>query len=80
MSSQIQTETVTAPSITLKVNGENRRFPAPQTIATLLESLGISADRVAVEMNKTIVRKRDWSQTSTTDGSQIEIVQFVGGG
>jgi sulfur carrier protein len=80
VSNQTQTETAIAESVTLEVNGESRRFPAPQTIATLLESLGIAADRVAVEMNKTIVRKRDWSQTPTTDGSQIEIVQFVGGG
>jgi thiamine biosynthesis protein ThiS len=67
-------------SITLVVNGETRHFPAPQTVATLLESLGIPDDRVAVEINKAIVRKRDWAHTSAGDGAQIEIVQFVGGG
>jgi sulfur carrier protein len=80
VSNQVQAEQATAQSITVVVNGEARRFPAPQTIATLLESLGIPDDRVALEMNKSIVRKRDWADTPALDGAQIEIVQFVGGG
>ena len=80
MSNQAQAEQTAAESITLVVNGEVRRFPAPQTVATLLESLGIPGDRVAIEMNKSIVRKRDWADTPAPNGAQIEIVQFVGGG
>jgi len=62
------------------VNGELREFPAGQSIASLLHSLGIPSDRVAVELNKTIVRKRDWDTTLVAPNSQIEIVEFVGGG
>lgn len=80
MSNQEQSKPAAAESITVMVNGEARSLPAPQTIATLLNSLGILEDRVAVEMNKSIVRKRDWAQTPAPDGAQIEIVQFVGGG
>jgi sulfur carrier protein len=80
VSNQTHGEQIREQSITLVVNGETRQFPTPQTVATLLESLGIPDDRVAVEMNKAIVRKRDWAQTSASDGAQIEIVQFVGGG
>ncbi len=46
----------------------------------LLDWLKIGSDRVAVELNKSIVRKRDWERTLLSDGSQIEIVEFVGGG
>ncbi|HWF46812.1 MAG TPA: sulfur carrier protein ThiS [Bryobacteraceae bacterium] len=80
VSTQAQAEQKAAQSITVVVNGEVRQFPAPQTVATLLESLGIPDDRVAVEMNKSIVRKRDWAETPAPNGAQIEIVQFVGGG
>jgi thiamine biosynthesis protein ThiS len=80
VSNQVQAEQTAAESITLVVNGEVLQFPAPQTIATLLESLGIPDDRVAIEMNRSIVRKRDWGGTPAPNGAQIEIVQFVGGG
>jgi thiamine biosynthesis protein ThiS len=33
-----------------------------------------------VELNKSIVRKRDWDATLVTGGSQVEVVEFVGGG
>ncbi len=49
-------------------------------MARLLEWLKVSSDRVAVELNKSIVRKRDWEQTPVPSGSQVEIVEFVGGG
>jgi thiamine biosynthesis protein ThiS len=66
--------------ISVSVNGELREFPAEQSVASLLSSLNIPSDRVAIELNKTIVRKRDWDVTLIPAGSQIEIVEFVGGG
>jgi sulfur carrier protein len=66
--------------IEVSVNGEPRLVPQGQTISDLLKQLEIAGDRVAVEMNKTIVRKRDWPATPVREGSQIEIVEFVGGG
>ncbi len=62
------------------VNGEARRVRSGESVAALLEALDIASDRVAVELNKSIVRKRDWSQTTVPNGSKIEIVEFVGGG
>jgi len=54
--------------------------PPDQSVSTLLAWLHIPADRVAVELNKKIVRKRDWEQTAVLSASQLEIVEFVGGG
>ncbi len=62
------------------VNGERRVVPAGQTLFNLLEWLGIVPDRVAVELDKSIVRKRDWPETMVSENAQIEIVEFVGGG
>ena len=64
----------------LQINGEPRDFAAPLSLATLLEQLGMKADRVAVELNRGIVPREQWDQTSLGEGDQLEIVHFVGGG
>jgi thiamine biosynthesis protein ThiS len=64
----------------ITVNGELRLVPRGQTIAGLLESLGLDAQRVAVELDRRIVRQQEWSATELGAGAQLEIVQFVGGG
>jgi len=67
-------------TIQVIVNGESREVPMGQSVASLLELLRLPSERVAVEVNKTIVRKRDWQNTAICNGSRIEIVEFVGGG
>jgi sulfur carrier protein len=62
------------------VNGEPRQVPSDSTVASLLEWLKLPSERVAVELNKSIVRKRHWRQTPVARGAQLEIVEFVGGG
>ena len=66
--------------IEVTVNGQPKQVASGQSIAALLEELKIASDRVAIELNKSIVRKRDWHQTAVANGSEIEIVEFVGGG
>ena len=67
-------------SIAVWINGEQREIPGGSSVTSLLEWLEISGDRVAVELNKSIVRKRDWREAEVAAGSHIEIVEFVGGG
>jgi thiamine biosynthesis protein ThiS len=71
---------VQSPAIPITVNGQPKTVPPDQSVAALLSCLSIAPDRVAVELNKSLVRKRDWAQTVVPSGSQIEIVEFVGGG
>jgi sulfur carrier protein len=71
--------------MTLHINGEARNFadptsPAEFTLATLIESLNMKSDRVAVELNREIAPRDLWSQTILKDGDRLEIVHFVGGG
>jgi thiamine biosynthesis protein ThiS len=66
--------------IEIVVNGERRTVPPGQNLVEILAYLGLAADRVAIELNRAIVRKSDWSTTFVTDGASLEIVQFVGGG
>jgi sulfur carrier protein len=69
----------------LHINGESHAFadpspPATFTLATLIESLAMKSDRVAVELNREIVPRDRWLQTPLRDGDRLEIVHFVGGG
>ncbi len=62
------------------VNGEPKQVFSGHSVAALLDDLKIVSDRVAIELNKSVVRKRDWHQTTVASGARIEIIEFVGGG
>jgi sulfur carrier protein len=67
-------------AIHVTVNGLPRETPAGLSVLALLEHLGIDAQRVAIELNREIVRKTEWADTPVEDGASLEIVEFVGGG
>jgi len=62
------------------VNGERRLIPAGSTLTDLIATLGLPQDRVAVELNRAIVKREFWASTPVDSDAEIEIVQFVGGG
>ncbi len=65
----------------LIINGESREFSESSlSLAALVEKLGMKADRVAVELNRQIVRREQWLSTPLKDDDRLEIVHFVGGG
>ena len=66
--------------VQIVVNGESRSVPGGHTILQLLESLALEPSRVAVELDRRIVKPPDWPATLLAEGAQLEIVQFVGGG
>ena len=63
----------------LTINGQEQDFSAI-TLAQLVEQLGMKQDRVAVELNRNIVPREQWTETRLAEGDQLEIVHFVGGG
>lgn len=67
-------------SITVRVNGDERSLSAGATIAGLLEELGLGGKRVAVERNRAVVPRARHAETTLSDGDQLELVTFVGGG
>jgi thiamine biosynthesis protein ThiS len=62
------------------VNGESRELPGPISLAELITQLDLPAARIAVELNRAVVRRNDWSATMLQDDDRIEVVHFVGGG
>lgn len=64
----------------LVVNGQEMSFDGKPSIREILDKLDVKTSRVAVELNKKIVRKDEYGKTYPSDGDRIEIVTFVGGG
>jgi sulfur carrier protein len=62
------------------LNGDSVETADGATVEALLLQLGISRERVAVELNADIVPKAGYEKQLLSDGDKIEIVHFVGGG
>ena len=61
------------------VNGEAREFRGT-SLAELISQLDLPAARIAVELNREVVRRGEWQSVVLHDEDRIEIVHFVGGG
>jgi thiamine biosynthesis protein ThiS len=66
--------------VKIRLNGEPAEVPDGVTIGQLLERLGIDPRRVAVEHNLTIIKRHRQAGTVVSEGDEVEIVNFVGGG
>ena len=66
--------------ITVYVNGTARQLPDNCSIAALIEALGYTGKRIALEKNGEIVPRSQYSEHTLNDGDKLEIVVAVGGG
>jgi len=67
----------------LIVNGEARHFLSPAatlSVAALVDALGYTGKRIAVERNGEIVPRGRHAEVLLDEGDHIEIVVAVGGG
>ena len=66
--------------LTITLNGDPRRVAAGSSVADLLASLDLPAEKVAVERNLAIVPRSTFADVVLAEGDALEIVHFVGGG
>ena len=64
----------------LLVNGENKEFADGLSLEELIQSLGVRKETVVAEVNRQIVQNDQRPGWKLSDGDQIELIQFVGGG
>jgi sulfur carrier protein len=64
----------------IKVNGDAVTVPEGSSIISLLEHLGMTKGRIAVEVNTNIVPRSLHSSTVLNSGDAVEIVHAIGGG
>ena len=62
------------------INGESKNISDDCTADQLLNEMGFGGKRVALELNREIVPRGNYSQTFIADGDKIEIVRAIGGG
>lgn len=62
------------------LNGESKEMREGLTLAQLVGELNLPASRIAIELNRTVVRRSEWESTRLAPNDRIEIVHFVGGG
>jgi thiamine biosynthesis protein ThiS len=62
------------------VNGESRELSGVGSLSELITQLDLPATRIAVELNREVVRRNEWSSTMLHEDDRVEIVHFVGGG
>ena len=66
--------------MTVTINGERREIPDGLNVIKLLDHLGMSNGRVAIERNLDILPRTSWQDTQVQSNDSFEIVHFVGGG
>jgi thiamine biosynthesis protein ThiS len=64
----------------ITINGEARDVPENLTLSGLINHLALAPERLAVEVNREVVRRANWPHTLLAEGDRVEIVHFVGGG
>ena len=64
----------------IKVNGQDKPIDEGTTLAQLIEQHNLTPQKVAVELNRRLVRTEKYSETVLKAGDEVEIVTFVGGG
>ena len=64
----------------IQLNGQEKQFNAPLTVGALLEQLGLTGHRVAVEVNREIVPRSRHEGYQLHEDDRVEVVFAIGGG
>lgn len=67
-------------ALQITLNGKAESVEEGSTIADLLQAKGVNPARVAVELNRRILRREEFGSTRLEAGDAVEVVTFVGGG
>lgn len=62
------------------LNGEAREIPDNTTAEDLVDSLGLTGKRIAMEVNMEIVPRSQYPNHRFRPGDKVEVVQAIGGG
>lgn len=66
--------------IEIQLNGKPYSLSEGVNIDSLLEELSIPKGKVAIELNRKVIHKENYTKTVLKNNDQVEIVTFIGGG
>lgn len=62
------------------INGNKTELAESTSVQALLDARQIAADDVVIELNREILPKTNFDETTLKNGDLLEILRFVGGG
>ena len=62
------------------INGKGKECEEGISLSALIELLELQPQRIAIELNREVIRRADWKSTVLRNEDRLEIVHFVGGG
>ena len=66
--------------IKIKINGKINKIDDKTKLSDLVKNLEVPLKKVAIELNREIVNKKDLNKINLKVYDKIEIVHFIGGG
>ena len=66
--------------ITIVLNGSDRQVDSNISVSRLLEELGLTEKRLAVEINQQIIPRSNFTEHRLNEKDNVEIVKAIGGG
>ena len=66
--------------IKIKINGKLNKINDKTKLSDLIKNLKVPLKKVAIELNREIVDKKNLYKIYLKDNDKIEIVHFIGGG
>jgi thiamine biosynthesis protein ThiS len=67
-------------SMRIMLNGREQDIGSGTTIADLIVAQGLAGKRVAIEVNREIVPRGDYSVRALAADDRVEVVHAIGGG
>jgi sulfur carrier protein len=64
----------------IMLNGQEKSLESPATISALLQEMGLTDRRVAVEVNREIVPRSRHGEVELKENDRVEVVFAIGGG
>ena len=66
--------------IRVRLNGKDREIQPGLSVQELVESLDLNPQLIVVELNREILARERLEEIEISEGDQVELVHFVGGG
>lgn len=71
---------MSAPTVSVSVNGESREIAGGLTLDRLVATLTAASAGVAAAVNDLVVPRTQWPTTPLGDGDRVEVLTAVQGG
>ncbi len=66
--------------IKINLNGKSLSLPIGTTVYKVLKKIKAQPNKVAIELNREIIKKKNISKIHLKNKDKLEIVHFIGGG